>query len=422
MDFQCFSPHDHLNIYLLPIEKFKKITLRLFIPAPLDEDISARALLPYVLKRGSQSYPTFEALQMELEKLYGAILSANVIKAGELQLMVFAATFPNEIYLPGKPPLGQKVLQILADLLYKPLIKAGKFVDQYVETEKEHMADFIKGMINDKASLGHYKHLQHMCPREAFRKYQYGTLKDVEKLNSENLYEFYQSFLPRSRFSLYGVGNFQVETWKQWIEEAFPPSANPPLELPSPVVLEAPGTPQEITENLPLLKQSHLYMGFRSPIHYEAGDLEGLVVANALLGLFPHSKLFLKVREEGGMAYSVYSTIEKSKGLLFVYAGIDAKNKGTVQSLIVEQLAEIQKGNISDFELKSTLTGLYNSIQSIQDSPSQWISFGLRKELFGRDETLEEAKEALLKVDRESIVPAARTLKLDTVYFLTPQE
>ena len=45
-----------------------------------------------------------------------------------------------------------------------------------------------------------------------------------------------------------------------------------------------------------------------------------------VLGGFPHSKLFRNVREKSGLCYDASSSIERFKGLLVIFAGIDAAN------------------------------------------------------------------------------------------------
>ena len=77
-----------IRLTFIPAEKFKTINLALFIHQELAADKAAlTALLPSVLERGSRRYPDNLTLQRELERLYGAEMSADVQKKGERHLI-----------------------------------------------------------------------------------------------------------------------------------------------------------------------------------------------------------------------------------------------------------------------------------------------------------------------------------------------
>ena len=48
-----------------------------------------------------------------------------------------------------------------------------------------------------------------------------------------------------------------------------------------------------------------------------------LQVFNGIFGGFPHSKLFINVREKASLAYYAASRLESHKGLLMVMSGIE---------------------------------------------------------------------------------------------------
>ena len=70
------------------------------------------------------------------------------------------------------------------------------------------------------------------------------------------------------------------------------------------------------------------------------------MVFNGLFGGFPHSKLFLNVREKHSLAYYASSSVEPFRGLLTVQTGIDGKNREKVLRLVNDQLKEIAEQKI----------------------------------------------------------------------------
>src|SRR5699024_12126074 len=71
----------HVNgydLHLIRNQKFKTNSMVAKFKAPLQrETITNRALLPYILRQGSKSYPDRLTLQKKLDDLYGAVLRSE---------------------------------------------------------------------------------------------------------------------------------------------------------------------------------------------------------------------------------------------------------------------------------------------------------------------------------------------------------
>ena len=87
--------------------KFKSSYLSLTLMAPLSaETASANALIPAVLRRGTEAHPDLESLSAALDELYGGAIEPIVRKKGETQCVGFAASFLDDAYaLEGEPVL-----------------------------------------------------------------------------------------------------------------------------------------------------------------------------------------------------------------------------------------------------------------------------------------------------------------------------
>jgi predicted Zn-dependent peptidase len=148
------------------------------------------------------------------------------------------------------------------------------------------------------------------------------------------------------------------------------------------------------------------------------GDLEALVFMNGVLGGFSHSKLFQNVREKASLAYDASSSMEKTKGLLFVTCGIAVENYQKTLDIIQEQIEALKSGEISEEELVSTRESLLNFLTMMEDNPAELMEVDYVWRLHGKEFDLPGYRERLRAVDRDRIAAAASQLKLDTVYFL----
>lgn len=71
--------------------------------------------------------------------------------------------------------------------------------------------------------------------------------------------------------------------------------------------------------------QAKLNLGYHTGVYYDQAERIAFMVFNGLFGGFPHSKLFMNVREKESLAYYASSSIDTFRGYLSVQTGIDGK-------------------------------------------------------------------------------------------------
>jgi len=99
-------------------------------------------------------------------------------------------------------------------------------------------------------------------------------------------------------------------------------------------------------------EQAHLCLGWRSPDALD-DDRWAMAVANQALGGGMASRLFQEVREERGLAYSVYShpSAFSDAGFLTVYCGTAPKRVPEALAVIDDVVARTSQDGISEAEL-----------------------------------------------------------------------
>ena len=106
--------------------------------------VAAGALLPAVLRRGTTAHRDMRSIAAELDRLYGASIAYTVRKKGENQCLGFVGSFLDERYVPGGERLLEPMADLLGELLLDPLTRNGRFLSDYVESEKENLIDAIE--------------------------------------------------------------------------------------------------------------------------------------------------------------------------------------------------------------------------------------------------------------------------------------
>jgi predicted Zn-dependent peptidase len=408
----------NVNIHLLPTSKFKTTLVSVFLQQALAKELAAKtALLPAVLKRGTRQYPTFRDLKVRLEELYGAALSADVVKKGERQLVSFSLEIINDKFTPGEKLL-QQGLSILKDVITDPLLENGGFRKNYVQQEKEQLTKEIQGLVNDKVSYALERCIQEMCSQERFGVYKYGSVEELQPVSAGELYTYYQNILQKNPLDIFVVGEIDPEDTFHLIQDTFDFSRAASLvELPPVEVENIPAKVAYQEEKLPI-NQGKLTLGYRTNISYQDEAYPDLLFYNAVLGGFPHSKLFQNVREKASLAYYVFSRLEKHKGIQLIGSGIEVSDYELALEIIQQQVEEIKKGQISKEEMKNTKRALLNGLKIVGDSPYSLVGFYMDGLIGKRTEEIEHLMQRIAGVKEEDVVAVAHRVYLDTIYFL----
>ena len=152
-------------------------------------------------------------------------------------------------------------------------------------------------------------------------------------------------------------------------------------------------------------EQAHLALGWRA-FSADDPDRYALAVANQVLGGGMASRLFQEVREERGMAYSVWSSssLYSDAGCLVAYAGTSPGKLRDVLKVVDDVIAALAAEGITEHELAVAAGYLEGSLLlALEDS-------GSRMSRLGRGEL---ATTALLSVDEQ--VARIRAVTLEDV-------
>lgn len=416
MDFVRHQIADGINLYLYETDKFTTVTVRVFIQDSLQaETAAANALIPMLLVQGTQAHPTRLALAQKMENLYGSALGADVSKIGERQIMEFYF----DMAAPNLIPNGEQVLveglAALGELITDPLVENGRFKDDYFEQEKINLGRMVDGLINDKRAYAIWRAVKIMCKDEPFGLYKYGEREQIDALDPDFVYQHYRKTLASNPIDIFAVGP-NLDQIPDMIK-AWPWKRTKAQELSS-VTVKKDISVQEIQETRDV-QQAVLVMCCRTDQRYRSPDYYALMVANGVLGVYPHSKLFLNVREKASLAYYVGSSLEGTKGLVTITAGIAPQAYRQAVDIIREQIEEIQAGKITDEELTMTKIGLISGIKSMVDNPSSIIDRNLIGIVNNELRTPETVMDRIAAVTKEQVQQAAQGIRPDTIYFLS---
>ena len=403
----------------LPAKKFKTSYLSAQFITPLRaETASANALLPAVLHRGTVRYPDMEQLSAAMDRLYGAQIDYTVRKKGERQCVGFVASVIDDAFVPRGERLLEPTAELLGELLLDPVTRGGRFLSEYVESEKTNLIDAIRAVRNDKRDWADLRLMQEMCAGEPYGVRRLGDEDSTKKINNRKLYQHSRDLMSASRLELYYCGSADEQRVTDALLHAFAALPRGVVEpLPEMQLYAAPTQPRFITETMDVT-QGKLAMGFRCG----SRDVPAMIMANLLFGGSSNSKLFLNVREKLSLCYYASSQYARSKGILTVSSGIETKDYDRAREEILRQLKAVQEGQWEDWEIPGARSTILSSLAAMPDGQGAMENWFLGQNATGQTETPEEMARQLSEVTPERIRAAAQSIQLDTVYFLKGKE
>ncbi|WP_445671430.1 EF-P 5-aminopentanol modification-associated protein YfmF [Paenibacillus sp. FSL R7-0302] len=418
--------HGHaagMRIHVLPTKAFKTFAISLYAGVPLEEStVTSTALVPFVLRRGTASYPETTQFRERLEELYGAGFGFDIYKRGDYQIVQFRMDTINDSFVQSKESLLGESFAFLGEVLTRPLLENGSFRASYVATERETIRKKLESIVNDKIRYAAERCIEEMCRNEPYRLHPLGQRADLDAITPETLYQSYTSWLNGATLDLYVVGDTTPEEVEKLVTAHFGRAHHS----------EAGGytsdfTPVTVTEVRTVeekldVNQGKLNMGLRTSITYKDDRYASALMYNGILGGYPHSKLFVNVREKESLAYYASSRYDGHKGIGTIQSGIEAQNYGKAVDIIRKQLDELKAGNITDLELSQTKAMIRNLLSEIQDSAFEMISFDFNRQLSGKDRSAQELMDQVDGMGAAEVKAAADTFELDTIYFLTGKE
>ncbi|RAZ79198.1 M16 family metallopeptidase [Planococcus halotolerans] len=163
------------------------------------------------------------------------------------------------------------------------------------------------------------------------------------------------------------------------------------------------------------IEQGHLCLGFPG-MSINDPHLYDLAVMNNILGGTMSSRLFQEIREERGLAYSIYSyhSAYSDHGTLAIYGGTSNEQLPELQEKILESIHHMQSGGLTQLEVtdsKEQFKG--NLLLGMESTSSRMSRNGKHELLMGRHISFEDVLQKIEEVSMEKVQYTLELLKHD---------
>ncbi|QIS14294.1 insulinase family protein [Nocardia arthritidis] len=241
-----------------------------------------------------------------------------------------------------------------------------------------------------------------------------GSIESIESMSAAQLRGFHQRRYRPDRMVVAVAGNVEHDHTVELVYRAFADRLEPATEpAPRREGRFRPHSVPELHWSHRDSEQAHLAFGVRAFGRHEGERRWPLSVLNTVVGGGLSSRLFQRIREERGLAYSVYSSVDtfSDTGAFSVYIGCQPENLGKVAGLARGVLEEVAANGITDAECaraKGSLRG--GLVLGLEDSASRMNRIGRSELSYGNHRTVSETLSRIDAVTTEEVTAVARTL------------
>ena len=244
-----------------------------------------------------------------------------------------------------------------------------------------------------------------------------GSAETVARMDREMIREYIRKFYVPERVLVVAAGNVDHEQMVEYFRPVFEADSdfsedNPQRSLPL--------TSGGVLVRQKALEQVHLCLGSEAPSQVDESRF-ACALMNTILGGNMSSRLFQEIRENQGLAYSVYSFFSPyaDAGLFGVYAATDVRNMNSVLKITQNEIRKLSRGQLTRDDLaaakENAIGGMYLAAES---ADSQMMRAAKNEFIFGRKVDYEEVVASIERVSVDHVVDMVnRVFGVDQVAF-----
>jgi len=296
-----------------------------------------------------------------------------------------------------------RAFDLLADLVTSPL-----FENDELDRERNVVLEEIKMVEDTPDDLVHEVFLANFWPEHPLGRSILGTPDTLATFDHKRVVRFFSDIYTPRNLVIAGAGNLDHNQFVDMVASYFGKLSDAPVSR----ATSAPATARPRILISKDLEQVHLMLGTRCPSMLST-DRYVVHVLNTILGGGMSSRLFQTIREEHGLAYSVFSGVNTytDAGYMSMYAATSPDQFADVIRLGLDEFNRVKHESVPEAELERAKDQLKVSVMLSLESTSARMSNLARQEIFyHRQFTLDEILERIERVTTEDVQRMAQEI------------
>lgn len=291
-------------------------------------------------------------------------------------------------------------IDLMSDIIWSPAFRPSDF-----ESERQVILEEILMHADEPADLVHEVLASALFPGHPLGREVIGEHSTVSAMTVEQVSDFHGSYYLPANIVVAAAGLIDHDHVVERVASRLgrrsggaPLTRTPPAEPPGGQVVVERGT-----------EQTHLAVAVPAPDRSDE-ERHAISIVEHVLGGGMSSRLFQTIREERGMAYSVYAyrLSFHGAGALAVYAGTSPTTSGQVLDLIHQELDHMAADGLTRSEFDAARSHVRGAMAlGLEDSGARMSRIGHSQLVHGRVPSLDEIEEKLAALTLDEVNDAA---------------
>ena len=312
-----------------------------------------------------------------------------------------------------------KALSIMSDMFFN-----STFDKTEISKEKSVIFDEIAAVEDTPDDDVHERLWAKMYPGHPIGRPVLGNEETIEGFDRNLILEFMERMYRPERIVISVAGNYD-DTLIDLIDKEFGSFQAKP-EKKKPLVYQIPEFNPGVTVRTKSSEQAHLCIGFPA-ISLKDQRMYDLSILDSVVGGAMSSRLFQEVREERGLAYSIYSYYSSyfNSGAFVIYGGTAPEKLEELQDTINKVIESVLKDGVTENEVynaKEQLKGGF--ILGLESSESRMQRNGKNELILNKHYSIDEIISFIDEVKVEDVNKMARDLFVSeqAISIIAPEE
>ena len=366
----------------------RSVALGIWVDAGSGDELSEEAgiahFIEHMLFKGTTSR-TARMIAEEFDRI-GGDLNAFTSK----ELTCFYTTVLSEH--------AETAMVIMEDMIFH-----SKFDEVEIEKEKSVVLEEIATVEDTPDDDVHEQLWATMYPHDPIGKPILGNAEAIASFTKQSLQHFMDRLYRPERIVISVAGNYDDQLI-EYIEKLFGSFTSSMLPIEK-ALLKIPTFHPGISSKIKDIEQAHFCLGFPG-LHANDERMYDLVILDSIIGGAMSSRLFQEVREERGLAYSIYSyyTSYANTGAFIIYGGTSPEKLTELSETIKSVIYSIGKDGVSAREIENAKQQVKGGfLLGLESTEARMYRNGNNELLFERHRSVDEVVSQIEAVEQQDV-------------------
>ena len=339
--------------------------------------------IEHVMFKGTENRTAFE-------------ISDHIDRIGA-QINAFTSKELTCYYTKSTKEYAQKSLEILSDIFFN-----SKFDKEELEKEKGVIIEEINMSEDTPEEVCLDLLSQSYFGKNGLGQTILGSEKNIKKFTKTDIKEYMDKYYTADNVVISVAGNVDIDDIVALVEDYFASKFN---KKKSAKQLKTVIPKPQHLYRCKKIEQTHISFAMKG-LSVKDEEIDALSIANIIFGGGMSSRLFQKIREELGLAYSVYSYASqyKDNGILEIYAGVNTLQRDLAVNAILEQVKSFKSERITEQEFERGKAQIKSAfIMGQESTASQMLLYAKNLALLDKEFDFNERINRIEKVNIDDV-------------------